>query len=95
MSLDSKPDIFGIHQERQVIEEFNFFEAWVSPKRTSVFQIGERVRYEREDWFILRVWYPMGWQIQFRYDICKDGEVKNLVVEGSLRKANEWDEEEI
>jgi len=78
----------------QVANGFELFEAWVSPKRTSVFQVGERVRYEREDWFVLRVWSPMG-QNQFRYDICKDGEVKNLVDESSLRQSNEWDSEEI
>ena len=78
----------------QVANGFELFEAWVSPKRTSVFQVGERVRYEREDWFVLRVWSPMG-QNQFRYDICKDGEVKNLVDESSLRQSNEWDTEAI
>jgi hypothetical protein len=79
----------------EVASDFKLFEAWVSPKRTSVFQVGERVRYEREDWFVLRVWFPMGWQIHFRYDICKDGEVKNLVDESSLRQSNEWDSESI
>jgi protein gp37 len=78
----------------QVANGFELFEAWVSPKRTFVFQVGERVRYEREDWFVLRVWSPMG-QNQFRYDICKDGEVKNLVDESSLRQSNEWDSEAI
>lgn len=79
----------------EVASNFKFFEAWVKPKRIHVFQVGERVRYEREDWFVLRIWYPMGWQINFRYDICKDGEVKNLVDESSLRQSNEWDSEAI
>lgn len=97
MALAAKPDIFGINRNWQVangFECFECFEAWVEAKRIPVFQVGERVLYERDDWFVLRVWFPMG-QHQFRYDLCKDGDVKNLILESLLSKSSKWDSEAI
>lgn len=94
MSLDSKADIFGIAQYVEALKEFGPFEISFDPKRAPIFEVGDRVMYECETWFVLRVWFPLG-KNQFSYDICKDGDVKNLVLEGDLRKSGEWDSEAI